>query len=48
LIELETTGEVPGIDEVTFNEFAATAKKDCPVSQALAAVEIKLTAKLAQ
>jgi len=46
-IELSTVGEVPGIDEKTFNEFAEQAKKGCPVSQALAAVEISLTAKLA-
>lgn len=46
LIELTTVGEVPGIDEKTFIEFAKRAKKDCPVSQALAAVEIKLTARL--
>lgn len=46
LIELSTIGTVPGIDEKTFVEFAEQAKKDCPVSQALSAVEIKLTAKL--
>lgn len=46
LIELFTTGIVPGIDERTFIEFAEQAKKDCPVSQALSAVEIKLTARL--
>jgi len=47
LIELSTVGEVPGIDEKTFLEFAEQAKKGCPVSQALAAVEIHLAAKLA-
>jgi len=47
LIELSTVGEVPGIDEKTFIEFAEQAKIGCPVSQALAAVEIKMTAKLA-
>jgi lipoyl-dependent peroxiredoxin len=47
LIELATVGVVPGIDEKTFAEFAEKAKKGCPVSQALAAVEMKLTAKLA-
>lgn len=47
LIELSTVGKVPGIDEKTFLEFADKAKKGCPVSQALASVEIKLTAKLA-
>ena len=47
LIELSTVGEVPGIDEKTFLEFAEQAKKGCPVSQALASVEIHLAAKLA-
>ncbi len=47
LIELSTVGEVPGIDEKTFVDFAEQAKKGCPVSQALAAVEMTLTAKLA-
>lgn len=46
LIELSTVGEVPGIDEKTFLEFAEKAKKGCPVSQALSAVEMSLTAKL--
>lgn len=48
LIELSTTGIVPGIDERTFIESAEQAKKGCPVSQALASVEIKLTAELSQ
>jgi len=47
LIELSTVGEVPGIDEATFIEYAEKAKQGCPVSQALAAVEKTLTAKLA-
>lgn len=46
LIELSTVGKVPGIDEKTFVEFAEKAKKGCPVSQALAAVDMHLTAKL--
>ena len=46
LSELSTVGDVPGIDEKTFVEFAEQAKKGCPVSQALAAVEITLSAKL--
>ncbi len=41
-IDLETEGKVPGIDEKTFNEHAEGAKKNCPVSQALAATEITL------
>ncbi len=45
-IELVTEGEVPGIDEAAFLEHAEGAKKNCPVSKALGAVEITLTAKL--
>jgi lipoyl-dependent peroxiredoxin len=45
-IDLVTEGEVPGIDEATFLEYAEAAKKGCPISRALAAVEITLTAKL--
>ena len=48
LIELSTTGVVPGIDKATFVDFAEQAKKGCPVSQALASVEMKLTASLSQ
>jgi osmotically inducible protein OsmC len=47
LIELSTVGEVPGIDEKTFLDFAEQAKQGCPVSQALSAVEMTLTARLA-
>lgn len=46
MIELSTVGDVPGIDEKTFIEFAEKAKKGCPVSQALAAIEIRMTARL--
>jgi len=46
LIELETEAEVPGIEEAAFMEQAQSAKEKCPVSKALAATEIKLTAKL--
>jgi lipoyl-dependent peroxiredoxin len=46
LIELSTEGDVPGIDEAVFIEHAERAKAGCPVSKALSAVEIKLTAKL--
>ena len=45
-IELETEAKVPNIDEKTFQEQAETAKKNCPVSKALAAVEITLNARL--
>ena len=46
LIELETEAKVPGIDEATFQEKAEATKTGCPVSQALAATDIKLTARL--
>jgi len=46
-IDLETEGLVPGIDEKTFLEKAEAAKKGCPVSIALASVEIRLRARLA-
>jgi osmotically inducible protein OsmC len=46
-IDLETTATVPGIDDATFQEHAEQAKAGCPVSKALAAVDIRLDAKLA-
>ncbi len=45
-IELDCEAEVPGIDDATFQQHAAGAKANCPVSKALAGVEISLTAKL--
>ncbi|HQE93700.1 MAG TPA: OsmC family protein [Anaerolineae bacterium] len=47
-IDLTTAAEVPGIDEATFLEHANAAKTGCPVSQALASVEVTLTAQLAR
>ena len=44
---ITVTGTVPGIDEATFAELAENAKANCPVSQALAGVEITLDATLA-
>ncbi|MGH3417206.1 MAG: OsmC family protein [Actinocrinis sp.] len=41
-IRLKVTGAVPGIDATKFAEFAADAKENCPVSQALKAVPISL------
>ena len=41
-IELSTRGQVPGIDEAKFRQFAEEAKKNCPVSKALSATEIVL------
>jgi osmotically inducible protein OsmC len=47
-IELRTRVSAPGVDDSTFQEAAEAAKKGCPVSQALAAVEtIELHAELA-
>jgi osmotically inducible protein OsmC len=46
-IQLTTVANVPGADAAKFQEIAAETKKGCPVSKALAAVEIKLDAKLA-
>jgi osmotically inducible protein OsmC len=43
---LETEGSVPGLDQSEFQKYAEDAKKNCPVSQALAALDIKLDAKL--
>ena len=45
-IELETTGEVPGIDAATFEKITGEAKKNCPVSKALTGAEIQLKATL--
>jgi len=45
-IDLETMGEVPGIDAAAFEDFAAGAKANCPVSKALAGAEIHLKATL--
>ena len=45
-IELDTESDIPGIDEKTYKEMAEQAKKNCPVSQALTGVEIKLVPKL--
>lgn len=45
-INLETEAEVPGIDDATFQKYALDAKQNCPVSKALMATPIHLTAKL--
>lgn len=45
-IQLQTEADVPGIDPAMFREQAEGAKKGCPVSRALAAVQIELDAKL--
>ena len=46
-IDLETEGRVAGIDEGHFAKHAEEAKIGCPVSRALAGVEMTLTATLA-
>lgn len=46
-IALDLTAKVEGLDDAKFQELAAGAKEGCPVSKALAAVDITLTAKLA-
>lgn len=45
-IDLETEAEVPGIDRETYLRLAEETKTGCPVSAALAAVEITLSAGL--
>jgi lipoyl-dependent peroxiredoxin len=45
-IDLTSRGDVPGIDAGEFDKIAAEAKAGCPISKALAAVEITLDAKL--
>jgi osmotically inducible protein OsmC len=46
-IELETVGQVPGVDQDTFTSLAEQAKATCPVSRALAGTELSVTATLA-
>jgi len=46
-IELDCTANVPGIDDGAFQEQAEAAKANCPVSKALAGVDIQLDARLA-
>ncbi len=44
--ELTVTGRVPGIDQAGFEQAAADAGKNCPVSRALAGVQITVNATL--
>ena len=46
LIELNTEAVVPGLKEADFRTHAEKAKKECPVSKALAGPKITLKAKL--
>ena len=45
-IDLESVAKVPDVDAPTFQAFAQDAKKNCPLSKALASVEITLNATL--
>lgn len=46
-IVLTSECEVPGIDDARFQEIAEGAKQNCPVSRALAGVQIEVQASLA-
>ena len=45
-IHLDVTGKVPGVTAEKFAELAEAAKKGCPISRALSATPITMTAKL--
>ena len=45
-IELDSKVVVPGLDDAKLQELAAEAKAGCPVSKALASVNIELTIQL--
>ena len=47
-IDLDTEAVVPGLDEAAFQTHAESAKKNCPVSKALASLEITVKARLKQ
>ena len=38
-IEIDTEGEVPDMEQADFERYAETAKKNCPISRALQAVQ---------
>lgn len=44
-IHLDVEGKVPGITAEEFQQFADAAKKGCPISRALAATPITMSAK---
>ncbi|MBM0228565.1 OsmC family protein [Micromonospora sp. ATA51] len=47
-IDLETVGQVPGMDEAQFTKLAEAAKENCPISRLLSpGAQISLTARLA-
>jgi lipoyl-dependent peroxiredoxin len=45
-IELKTEAQVPNLDDAKLQEIAEEAKRQCPVSKALASVDIQLHATL--
>jgi lipoyl-dependent peroxiredoxin len=45
--ELTVTGRVPGVDQAAFEQAAFDAGRNCPVSRALAGIEITVDANLA-
>lgn len=45
-INLDMEAEIQGIDDATFQQHALDAKQNCPLSKALAATQINMTAKL--
>ena len=48
-MQLDVTGDVPGLDQNKFSELARTGEKGCPISNALRNnVEISVNAKLEQ
>lgn len=47
-IDLESVGDVPGVDEAQFQKLAEGAKDNCPISRLLSpGAQISLTARLA-
>jgi lipoyl-dependent peroxiredoxin len=44
--ELTVSGRVPGIDESAFEQAAESARANCPISRALAGVDITVSASL--
>ena len=46
LIELTTEAVVPNLDDAVFQENVTAAKKNCPISKALASVELSVNATL--
>lgn len=45
-IDLACEAQVPGIDDATFQEVGAAAKKGCPISKLFTGAQINLDAKL--